>query len=469
MAEENTVLEQVFEAQGAAGAARRRDFGLAARRAALGRLAQAVQGAESAICDALAADLGRAPAESLLVEVTPLLQDIAEARRHLPRWMRPRRVRGGLVGLGTVARLVPEPRGRALIIAPWNYPVSLALGPLVSALAAGCSAIIKPSELAPATSALIARLVADCFPPDLVAVVEGDKDVATRLLALPFDHIFFTGSPAVGRVVMAAAARHLTSVTLELGGKSPCIIGPGADLASAARWVAFGKFANAGQTCIAPDHLFVHDSVAAPFKAVLLAEIARIYPGGRDLAAIVSDRHATRLRDMLAEALNRGARLLTGGPGQGRQMPPSVLEALAPDTPLACEEIFGPILPILPFSDIETVISRINAGDKPLALYIFDHDRALIDRVVGGTSSGAVGVNLTMIHFSHPGLPFGGVGVSGQGQAHGRWGFLAFSHEKPVLENRFSPAPLLFPPYGARSRRMIGWVKRLTAWSLPRR
>ena len=451
--------EQLFAAQGAKVQARRGSFGLAQRRAALDRLAAALRAEEAALCDALFTDLGRSPTESVLVEMLPLLQEIAHTRRHLARWMRPRRVAGGLPGFGTGARLVPQAKGVALIIAPWNYPVSLALGPLISALAAGCSAIVKPSELAPASAALVARIVARCFDPDLVAVVQGDKDMATRLLALPFDHVFFTGSPEVGRVVMAAAARNLASVTLELGGKSPCIIGPGADLAQAARWVAFGKFTNAGQTCIAPDHVFVHEAVQAPFLDALLAETARRY--GRDMALIITERHAARQAALLDEALARGARLLAGGARTGRRMAPTLITDLPADTALMREEIFGPILPVIPFSNLDGVLAAINAGPKPLALYIFERDRRWIDQCRTATSSGAMGVNLTMLQFSHPGLPFGGIGMSGLGQAHGEWGFRAFSHDRPVLTNRFSPAPLLFPPHGNRARRLLGWMKRL--------
>ena len=453
--------EQVFERQKAGVAERRLRFGLAERRAALVRLEAVIRARQGEICDAIAQDLGRAAEESLLVEVLPLVQEIGQARRSLRRWMRPRRVWGGLAGFGTRARLVPQAKGVALIMAPWNYPVSLALGPLVSALAAGCAAMVKPSELAPASAAMVARIVAEAFAPDLVAVVEGDRAMATRLLALPFDHIFFTGSPAVGKVVMAAAAETLASVTLELGGKSPCIIGPGmrsgADLAQAARWVAFGKLVNAGQTCIAPDHLLLHEDVKAPFLAALQAEYARHRPQTR----IISPRHAERLRAMLAEAEALGARRLCGGAGAGCEMAPVILDGMPEGSALAREEIFGPILPVVTWSGEAELLARLTGGEVPLSLYLFERDRGRINRISRAVAAGAVGVNLTLLQFSHPGLPFGGKGQSGQGQAHGRWGGEAFSHAMPVLENRFSPARFLMPPLGGKGRRLL---KLLLKW-----
>lgn len=438
--------------------------GLALRRAILGRLADAIRQAEPQIAAALAQDLGRNASETALVEILPLLQEIAHARRNLGRWMRPRRLRTGLSGLGTRARLMTEPKGTCLILAPWNYPFVLALGPLVSCLAAGNGAILKPSELAPASAALIARLVADAVDPDLATVIEGDKAMAERLLALPFDHIFFTGSPEVGRVVMAAAARHLASVTLELGGKSPCIVGPGADLDQAARWIVFGKFVNAGQTCIAPDHVLVHDSLQDGLRAALRRAVEQAYPGGlaaTDLGAIVTDSHTARLTGMLGEALAQGARLVCGGAARNRRIAPTIVEAVPEGCTLDRAEIFGPILPLIPYSDLDQALTRINDRPKPLAIYVFDRDKALIDRVLTETRSGAVGVNLTMLQFSNPRLPFGGIGTSGLGAAHGEWGFRAFSHEKPVLRNHLSPVPLLFPPYGARGARLMGWARRL--------
>ena len=453
-----------FTAQKARSAERRSSFGLTERRDALDRLAQAIRASEADLVAALQSDLGRPEAETILIDYLPVLQEIRHTRRHLRSWMKPRRVAPTLASFGATARIVPQPRGVCLIIAPWNLPFALALGPVVSALAAGNSVILKPSELTPATSALLAGLIARTFPPDLVTVIQGDKDVAQRLLDLPFDHIFFTGSPAVGKIVMAAAAKHLTSVTLELGGKSPVIVGPEADIDRAADWISFGKFVNAGQVCIAPDHLFVHSSVKDRFLPALRARIARAYGSGNaspHLAHIVSDAHAQRLSDLVSDALAKGAQPVLPPAPAGRAIGPTLLTAITPEMRLDQEEIFGPILPILAFDDLTQVIDRINARDKPLALYIFDRDQTRIDRIITQTSSGGVGVNLTLVQFTHANLPFGGINTSGIGAGHGLTGFRAFSHERAVLRNRFLLFPPIFPPYTDRKLRLIRLIKRV--------
>jgi aldehyde dehydrogenase (NAD+) len=457
-------IAAAFAAQRAGTVARRIGFGLADRRRALARLAEAVRRNEGALVAALQADLGRPEAETILVDYLPVLEDIRHARRNLRRWMAPRRVAPTLATFGASARILPQPRGVCLIIAPWNVPFGLALSPLVSCLAAGNSAILKPSEMAPATSALVARLVAETFPPDLVTVIEGDRTVAERLLALPFDHIFFTGSPAVGKIVMAAAARTLASVTLELGGKSPVIVGPDANLRQAADWIAFGKGVNAGQVCISPDHVLVHASVHRAFADLLRDRLTRAYGSGAaspNLARIVTPAHAERLSALLADALAKGATVTRDGGREGQAMGPTLIEGLTPEMRLDQEEIFGPLLPILPYDDEAGLIDRLAARDKPLVLYIFDRDAARVERITRATASGAVGVNLTLVHYSQPGLPFGGVGTSGLGAAHGVHGFRAFSHDRAVLRNRFLLLPLLFPPYGPRVMRLIGLIKRV--------
>lgn len=443
---------------------RRQAFGLSDRRAALDRLANMVRRNEAAIVAALKADLGRPEAEAILMDYLNTLQEIRHARAHLRRWMKPRRVWPTLATLGAFGRVETQPRGTCLIIAPWNLPFHLALGPLASCLAAGNAAIVKPSELTPVSSALIARIIAETFPPDLVAVVEGDKAVAEHLLSLPFDHIFFTGSPAVGKIVMAAAAKSLASVTLELGGKSPVIVGPSADLKQAADWITFGKFLNAGQNCISPDHLYVHASVRDALLAALRDRIARAYGDGAaspHLTRIVSAGHAARLSGLIAEGMAKGARQITSGHQDGQSIGPHLLDGVAPDMRLATDEIFGPILPIYTYDTLDTVIAEINARDKPLALYIFDKDSARIADITQRTTSGAVGVNLTLVHYSHLNLPFGGVNTSGIGAAHGHSGYLAFSHERAVLRNRFLLLPLLFPPYTPRVMRLVQLIKRV--------
>jgi aldehyde dehydrogenase (NAD+) len=457
-------IRAAFEAQKAQNAWRRESFGLGERRAALARLADVVRQNEAALVAALKADLDRPEAETILMDYLNVLEDIRHARRHLGAWMRPRRVWPTPATFGSSGRIEPQPRGTCLIIAPWNVPFHLALGPLVSCLAAGNAAILKPSEMAPATSALLARMLAEVFPPDLVTVIEGDKAVAEELLSLPFDHIFFTGSPAIGKIVMAAAARNLTSVTLELGGKSPVIIGPDANLNQAADWITFGKFLNAGQTCIAPDHLYVHASVHQAFVTLLRQRIAKAYSTGAaspHLSRIVTPTHAQRLGALIDDAISKGATPTLSGGQDGQRIGPHLIEGTTPDMRLSREEIFGPLLPIIPYTDLDAVLQRIEAGDKPLALYIFDLDRTRIDRITRATTSGAVGVNLTLVHFSHVNLPFGGVNTSGIGAAHGFAGFRAFSHERAVLRNRFLLLPFLFPPFEPRTMRLLAWVKRV--------
>jgi len=451
-----------FARQAAGADARRLDFGLKARRAALSDLAAALRRHEDAIIAALGADFAKPAPEVLLTEILPVMHEIRHARRHLRRWMRPRRVRPTLALPGTGARIEMQPKGTCLIIAPWNYPLNLCLGPLVSCLAAGNAAVLKPSELTPATSALIARIVAETFDPSLVTVCEGGRGMAEALLDRPFDHVFFTGSLAAGRAVMARAAQHPSPVTLELGGKSPCIVGPGADIEAAARWITFGKFTNAGQTCIAPDHLVVHESRREALLAALRAAIVAAYgtdAASPNLARIVTEAHAARLADWLAEAQAGGARI-TGPAAAGRAVPPVIVEDAPPESRLMQEEIFGPLLPVESWSDEGALVARLNGGPVPLSLYVFDRDRTFARRVIAATRSGSVGVNLTMAQFSHPGLPFGGLGASGFGAAHGEHGFRTFSHARAVLGNRFSPLPLLFAPWRAGARRLIRLATR---------
>ncbi len=468
MTETNVIIpaaiQTVFDAQTAGVSKRRRNFGLAERKEALTRLSAVIKANEAAIVAALTQDFNKPETETILTEILPVLQEIKHAKRHLRRWMRPTRAAFTLATFGTSGRIRPEARGVCLIIAPWNYPLSLALGPLVSALAAGNSAILKPSEMTPATSALIARLIKEAFPSDLVAVVEGAVPTSEALLALPFDHIFFTGSPAVGKIVMAAAAKTLASVTLELGGKSPTIIGPDANLKRAADWIVFGKFSNAGQTCIAPDHLFVHASIKDEFTSLLRARMIKAY--GRDaksrhFADVVSPHHADRLEGLLKDATAKGAQVTQGGTRDGTHIAPTLIEAITPEMALDQEEIFGPILPIIAYTDLEDVITQINARPKPLSLYIFAKERGLIDRVITETSSGSVGINLTLIQFINNGLPFGGVNASGIGNAHGHYGFRAFSHERAVMTNHISAVPLVFAPYTPSVRRIIAVAKKL--------
>ena len=453
-------ISSVFDSQ-AATALRLRSSTAAQRVEKLRRLRDAVLARTEDIYSAAYADFRKPQGEVDLAEILPVCAEANDAIAHLKKWMKPTRVWPTLLTMGTRSHVQYMPRGRCLIISPWNYPVNLTFGPLVSAIAAGNTAIIKPSEMTPHLSGVMTRIVRETFDASEVAIFEGEADVAQTLLDLPFDHIFFTGSPAIGKRVMAAAAQHLASVTLELGGKSPTIVDAGANIALAAQNVMWAKFANAGQTCIAPDYVYVHESVKDEWVANCKAIIEKAYGKSFDeqqlsphLAHIVNDRHTARLKGLLDDASARGARVLFGG---GVSEPacfvaPTLLDSVPADARIMEEEIFGPLLPVIPFSDLDSVIANINAAPKPLALYIYSGDDEHIQRVLQQTASGGACVNHSLVHFLHGRLPFGGVNNSGLGNAHGHYGFKAFSHEKAVVRSQFSLAATLFsagevPPY----------------------
>ena len=426
-------------------------------------LEAAILAHREAITKALAADLHRAEAETELVEILPVIAGLRHARRHLKSWMKPKRAAPTLALLGTKARIHYEPRGVSLIIAPWNYPVSLLLGPLTSAIAAGCPAIVKPSEISEACSEVMAKLIRETFDAKEIAVFEGDATVSTALLDLPFDHIFFTGSPAVGKLVMTAAAKHLASVTLELGGKSHAIVDESADIAKAARSIAWGKFTNCGQTCIAPDHAYVHESRLPQFLAAAKAAIHKFYGDpaqSPDYGRIINDRHFARISRLIDEATANGAAITIGGERDKAQIfiAPTLLTGVDESAAIMQEEIFGPVLPILTYRDLAEPVAAINARPKPLALYIYAKDRARIERILQETSAGGSCINASTLQFVHENLPFGGIGNSGLGNSHGFYGFRAFSHERAVLEDKFSIVPMLFPPYTPRVKQMIKWT-----------
>jgi aldehyde dehydrogenase (NAD+) len=417
---------------------------------------------------ALALDFGKPAEEVDLTELYPVLAEIRHALRHLRSWMKPRRVGNPLTYFGTASSIRPEPKGVVLVISPWNYPLFLALGPLVSALAAGNCVILKPSEFTPHANAFLKSLLGDCFPQEEVAVLEGAAETAQALLALPFDHIFFTGSPAVGKRVMAAAAEHLCPVTLELGGKSPVLVDAGADPADAARKIAWGKFLNAGQTCVAPDYVLVHADLHDRLVAELARAVRSFYgPGPEqwqaspDFARIISRRHLDRLTGLLAAS---GGEIVLGGQSDPaiNYLAPTLVTGVAADSPLMAEEIFGPILPILKVGDLEAAIRFVNARPKPLALYVFSDRPARAEAVLAATTAGGSCVNDTVLHFAHPNLPGGGVGPSGFGKAHGVHGFQAFSNSRGVVRQRtrFSLARMLYPPFTARIRRLLGLMLR---------
>ncbi len=450
-------IKEVFARQ-QTQAIRLRQSTAAERIAKIKRLKQAIEDHREEIREACHKDFKKTQVETDLNEILPLLSECNDAIRHTGRWMRSRRVLPTQLMMGTSAWIQPQPKGTALIIAPWNFPFNLMLGPLVSALAAGCTAMLKPSEMTPHSAALMGRMVREIFPEDEVALFEGDARTSTALLEQPFDHIFFTGAPAIGKVVMAAAAKNLTSVTLELGGKSPTIVDQTAKLDLAARNIMFGKLTNSGQICIAPDYLLVHESVKDEFVKNCVAVIEERYGSGANAQAqspnfthIVNERHTQRIGALLEDATQRGANVITGGevrPGD-HFVQPTLIDNIPEDAEILKEEIFGPLFPIITYRDLDEVISYINAREKPLALYMWSEDDDNVRRVMQETTSGGACINHTLVQFLHARLPFGGVNNSGIGNAHGEFGFKAFSHERAVVKTRFMMARMLFPPYNS--------------------
>lgn len=439
---------------------------VSARKDRLRKLKRWIGTNRSAIHQALYADFSKPASEVDGTEIFPALNEISHALSNLNRWVAPKKVDAPLTMLGTRSRLEYEPRGVCLIISPWNYPFNLSIGPLVSALAAGNSVMLKPSEITPNTSALIKRLGEEVFDSNVVRVIEGDAKISSFLLSLPFDHIFFTGSPAVGKLVMKAAAENLASVTLELGGKSPAIVTPGSRLPEAAKRIAVAKFINKGQTCIAPDYVLVHHSIADQFIdqlkkqiMVLFSESGKPLHESPHLARIVSDKHFARLEDSIADAVMKGAVVQMSGhtDPSTRFIHPVILSNVSPEARVMEEEIFGPVLPIQTYTDLEEVIQQINHKPKPLALYMFGADSREQKKILTETSSGSVCINDCAIQFLHQNLPFGGVNNSGIGRSHGYYGFLAFSHEKPVLSQRsgFTSVQPLYPPYTSRVKKIM--------------
>jgi aldehyde dehydrogenase (NAD+) len=412
---------------------------------------------EGELLDALAADLGKPRLEAWATDVGFVLNEVDLALKHLRRWTKPQRAHTPLVTKPARARIVAEPLGVVLVIAPWNYPVQLALAPLVGAIAAGNAAVLKPSEIAPHTSAALAHFLPEYVDPEAIAVVEGGVAETKALLAERWDHIFYTGNGRVGRVVMEAASRHLTPVTLELGGKSPAIVDASANLEVAARRIAWGKFLNAGQTCIAPDYVLVDKSLADQLVELIRRAVFDFYgndpKASPDYARIVSDNQFKRLNGLLGS----GTAVVGGETDKAtRYIAPTVLRDVGPDSPAMQDEIFGPILPVLPVDGVDEAIGFVNAHDKPLALYVFAGDKAVADRIVERTSSGGVCVNATLYHVAVPDLPFGGVGESGMGSYHGKASFDVFSHAKPVLKKSVRPDPdLAYPPYTEKKERLM--------------
>jgi aldehyde dehydrogenase (NAD+) len=415
---------------------------------------------EEDIFAALAADLGKPATEAFGAEIGVTLTELRLSRKKLRSWMKPERVGTSAVAMPGRSHIYREPLGVTLIIGAWNYPLQLVLLPLVGAIAAGNCAVLKPSEVAPNVSALVAKWVPKYLDPKAVKVVEGGVPETTALLREKWDHVFYTGNGTVGRIVMQAAAKNLTPVTLELGGKSPCIVDENVDLDLAAKRIVYGKFFNAGQTCVAPDYVLVHDRVHDALVNRMVSAIREFYGDdpqqSPDYARIVNERHHARLTRLLADA-----DVVTGGETDlsDRYIAPTILRNVSGDHSVMQEEIFGPILPVISVPSVESAIRFVNERPKPLALYVFAREKDTQDRVLAGTSAGGTTINHIWLHVGVLQLPFGGVGDSGMGAYHGHRSFETFSHRRAVLKKPLLPdPPMLFPPYSARKLR---WIKRL--------
>jgi coniferyl-aldehyde dehydrogenase len=441
----------------------------------LKRLNRLIESHADEFAAAISSDFGtRSRIEIRITETLFLQSGIRHAIQNLSRWMKARGVPTALAYRPGKCMIMRQPLGVIGIISPWNYPLQLSLAPLIGALAAGNRAMLKPSELTPAFSQALGAAIAKAFASDEVAAVTGDASVGKQFAALPFNHLVFTGSTAVGREVAQAAAKNLTPVTLELGGKSPAIIDASCDLERVIDRIAWGKLINAGQTCIAPDYMLVPRNDVERFVARLRTSMMRLYPkfsSNPDYSAIISERHLRRLRELIEDARVRGATVIEMEPldssaaaaAAGRQLAPTLLLNVTDSMRVMNEEIFGPVLPIVPYDTLVEALAYINRHERPLALYWFGQDSAARDQVLAGTIAGGVSINDTLLHIAQEGLPFGGVGASGQGHYHGEFGFRQFSKEKPVfIQSRFSGGGIIRPPYKPSIERVLRWLSRFT-------
>ncbi len=458
-------LLDVFQSLHAAS--RTAPLSLDQRRSALQLLSKALVQHAAQACTVVDADFeGRHADETMLLELAPSQQGLKHAIKHLKSWVAPRRAGVSLNFLPAKNRVIPQALGVVGIVVPWNYPIYLAVGPITTALAAGNRVMVKVSEHTPKTGQWLADTLHACLPADVCQVVQGGVDVAQAFCALPFDHLLFTGATALGPAVMGAAAKNLTAVTLELGGKSPVIVGAGADIAHAARRIAVGKWRHAGQTCIAPDYVLVHRSQYQPLVDALLAQAAKMYPdalNNPNYSSIINARQFGRLQTWADEATSQGASIHSQGDlsdAARHRMAPAVLTHCPAHVKLMTDEIFGPLLPVLPFDTLDEAIAQVNAQARPLALYVFERNQTDIDTVLAYTIAGGVSVNETIVHIAQEDLPFGGVGASGMGHYHGQWGFDTFSKLKPVFyQSRFNGLGLLDPPHSGLFHKI---VKKLT-------
>ncbi len=407
-------------------------------------------------------DLGKAAAETDLTEIFPIVSEAKHAMRNLKKWIKPRKVATPLSLLGSSSWIKYEPKGVCLIVSPWNFPFNLTFGPLISAIAAGNCVIIKPSEMTPHSSVLMREIIGKLFDETEVALVEGGVETSTALLELPFNHIFFTGAPSVGKIVMTAAAKNLTSVTLELGGKSPTIVDETADIKNAAKMIAWGKFANNGQICIAPDYVFVHESKRQEFSEAIQKQLSEFYgakpENSESYARIVNEKHFDRIKSYIDDAARKGAKIIAGGIENRAEkfIAPTIVEDAPLDSELMKNEIFGPVLPLHTYRNLEEPISFIRENEKPLALYIYSKNSRNVDRIINNTRAGGTCINNNDVHFFNHNLPFGGINNSGIGKGHGKFGFEAFSNARGILKQVLpSGLQLMMPPYTDFKRKLI--------------
>ncbi|KXX67919.1 aldehyde dehydrogenase family protein [Flammeovirga sp. SJP92] len=435
----------------------------------LEKLEQYILNHRDGIQKAIYADFKKNPTETDTTEILSTLGLLRHARRNLKKWMKIRKVGTPLSMLGTSSYVLPEPKGVCLIIAPWNYPFYLAMGPLIYAIAAGNTVAMKPSEISSNTSAFIQSMIEELFPANEVKVVQGGVEVSTALLKLKFNHIFFTGSPQVGKIVMRAAVENLTSVTLELGGKSPAVICEDADLKDATDKLTWGKFINAGQTCIAPDYILVPEKRKNEFVEQMSNTINEFYsPNGEvvsvseDFCRIINHNHFNRLKSIIEDAADKGATIIMNGEmdENTKFIPPTIVTNVTNDMRIMQEEIFGPILPVMEYNALEEAFSVIEEKEKPLALYIFGKKKKLIKKVLNNTTAGGTCINDTILHINNPELPFGGVNNSGIGKSHGKYGFDGFSNLRAVLKNRVGMTGIkpIYPPYGNLANKLINFI-----------
>ncbi|TGN01630.1 aldehyde dehydrogenase family protein [Leptospira yasudae] len=419
---------------------------------------------------AVNADFRKNEREVDISEIMPSISEVNDAIKHVRRWMKPVGVKTPMTLFGAKSQMIYEPRGVVLIIGPWNYPFYLTFAPLAAAIAAGNTVLIKPSEFTPATTEITQKIISEVFPKEEVAVFAGDYQVSGALMELPLDHIFFTGSTQVGKIVMTAAAKHLTTVTLELGGKSPAIIDRSADLKKAAKKLVWGKVLNAGQTCVAPDYLLIPNDMMKPFVEEAKAVVKQFYTkDGKslkenpDFCRIINDRNFNRVSGYIHEAVEKGAKIEMGGDTDASQnyIEPTLLSNVPENSNIMEDEIFGPVLPMIAYTDLDDAIAKINSKPKPLALYVFGKKERAIKKILKETSSGGVAVNDVILHLVNPNLPFGGVNHSGHGSYHGYFGFKAFSHERSVLRQAaLSSIDLMYPPYTNFVKRLVSLTKK---------